>query len=169
MNNKTKKKFKKAIAILHPDKQFSKKNNVSGIVHFYQKNNKINIKYKIKNLSKGYHGFHIHQFGDLSNGCKTAGPHFNTFKHNIHGGPKTVKRHNGDLGNIYNLKKSTSGKKIVSSKILNLNPCSKNSIIGRSIIIHKDRDDLGKGKNLESKKTGNAGARLACGVIGIAK
>ena len=166
---KKNKKTKKAIAILYPDRHFSKNNKVNGVVSFLQKNNKITIKYKINNLKKGYHGFHIHQYGDLSKGCKSAGSHFNTYKYNRHGGPKTKKHHNGDLGNIYNLKKNTKGKKFVSSNILNLNPCNKNSIIGRSIIIHENRDDLGKGKNLESTITGNAGARLACGVIGIAK
>lgn len=164
-----KNKNRKAVAILYPDKHYSKNNKVKGKVYFTQKNKKLHIKYKIQNLPKGYHGFHIHQFGDLTLGCKTAGPHFNTYKKNIHGGPKSKIKHNGDLGNIYNMKPSTSGTKIVSSNVLNLNLKNKNSIIGRSIIVHKDRDDLGKGNNLESLKTGNAGARLACGVIGISK
>jgi Cu-Zn family superoxide dismutase len=128
---KNKKKVKHAVAILHPDKHYSKKNRVKGRVKFTQKNNKLYINYNIQYLPKGYHGFHIHKYGDLTEG--------------------------------------SSGTKIVSSKVLNLNKCNKNSIIGRSIIVHKDRDDLGKGKNLESLKTGNAGARLACGVIGISK
>ena len=45
----------------------------------------------------------------------------------------------------------------------------KNSIVGRSVVIHADRDDLGLGGNAESLKTGNAGSRIACGVIGLSK
>ena len=39
------------------------------------------------------------------------------------------------------------------------------SVVGRGMVIHKDEDDLGKGGDAESKKTGNAGDRLACGII----
>ena len=42
-------------------------------------------------------------------------------------------------------------------------------IIGRSIIIHEDEDDCGTGPNAESLKTGNAGKRIACAVIGYSK
>ena len=163
----TVKNNKKAVAILAPEKNIPN-NNVNGIVRFTQKNRKLNINYNIKNLPRGFHGFHIHKYGDLTNGCKSAGPHFNTYKKNIHGSPNSKVKHNGDLGNIYNKKSNVKGTKKISSNILSIEPCSKNSIIGRSIIVHKDKDDLGKGNNLESLKTGNAGARLACGVIGLA-
>lgn len=45
------------------------------------------------------HGFHIHQYGNLLKGCATAGPHYNPHKQ-THGGPESVVRHVGDLGNV---------------------------------------------------------------------
>ena len=79
---KNKKNNRKAVAILYPDIHYSKKNKVKGKVYFTQKNNKLYIKYEIKNLTKGYHGLHIHKYGDLTEGCKSAGPHFTTYKKN---------------------------------------------------------------------------------------
>ena len=151
---------KKAICILHPNK-----NQVSGTVKFTQNKN-VKVEYEIKGLSDGLHGFHIHQYGDLSDECKSACSHFNPYNTN-HGGRNSSERHVGDLGNI----KSKNGiaKGVFYDNLITLDTKKLCSIIGRSVIVHEDRDDLGKGGNQESLKTGNAGKRLACGVIGICK
>ena len=68
--------------------------------------------------------------------------------------------HVGDLGNITTDK---SGHAFLEFTTTQLGFHGPQSIIGRSIIVHADADDL------KSQPTGNAGARIACGVIGIAK
>ena len=161
LTKKKKKLQKKAICVIHQNN-----NNVSGNIKFIQFNNKVKIMYEINGLSDGKHGFHIHNYGDLTDGCKSACAHFNPENKN-HGGRNTEERHIGDLGNITS--KNNLSKGFFYDKYISLDYKHKYCIIGRSIIIHKDEDDLGKGCNEESKKTGNAGSRLACGVIGITK
>lgn len=141
-------------------------NNVKGTIHFRNINNKLYIKYNITGLSDGEHGFHVHEYGDLSDNCNSGCSHFNPFNE-THGGPNSTHRHAGDLGNI--ISKNNIAKGSIVDNILSLDFNKKTCIIGRMMIVHEQKDDLGLGNNDESLKTGNAGKRLACGIIGITK
>jgi len=141
---------------------------VEGFIEFQQLNpgDSVSIRGTIGNLdANSKRGFHIHELGDLSNGCVSTGSHFNPFG-KTHGAPSDRSRHVGDLGNI-----STNSSGIASvdfrDDIISLN--GEVSIIGRAVVVHAGTDDLGRGDNEESHKTGNAGGRVACGVIGIKK
>ena len=70
--------------------------------------------------------------------------------------------HVGDLGNI-TADDSGTAKFTIEAKRVDL--LGDRSVIGRGFVVHSDKDDLGKGGDEESLKTGNAGDRLACGVI----
>lgn len=113
----------------------------------------------------GQQGFHIHEFGDLSDGCNSACAHYNPFGKS-HGCPGKSERHLGDLGNLI-IDMFGQAKYSTTDDIIELT--GSYSIIGRSLIVHKDRDDCGEGGNPESLKTGNAGSRIACAVIGYSK
>ena len=120
----------------------------------------VRVTYDIKGLRNGKHGFHIHEIGDFNKDCLKAGPHYNPHGHD-HSGRKSKKRHIGDLGNVTTKSGKTRGSFI--DKKISLS--GKHSIIGRSVIVHDLKDDLGKGNDEESLKTGNAGARLNCAKI----
>ncbi|CAF1588863.1 unnamed protein product, partial [Didymodactylos carnosus] len=111
------------------------------------------------------HGFHVHQNSmDNTLNCTAAGAHFNPYT-KLHGAKNDTidHRHVGDLGNIQ-VDGSGSATISLTDTIIQLYNQTQ-SIINRTIIIHQDVDDLGLGGSPLSNTTGNAGARLACGVI----
>ena len=122
------------------------------------------VMFDLKGPKNSTHAIHIHEYGDTSGGCKTLGSHWNP-KNTTHGSWEYSQdpRHAGDL--INNLTFDDHG----NFKFGYVDPSVKiKEIFGRSIVIHDGVDDLGQGGNAESLKTGNAGGRIACAVIGRA-
>lgn len=98
---------------------------------------------------------HIHQYGDLSEGCTSTGGHYNPFGVNH-------PNHPGDFGNFM-APKGRIRRSVESSATL----YGGLAALGRAVVIHEKEDDLGQGQDAGSLLHGNAGGRLACCVIGI--
>ena len=147
---------KKAITVLHP----TAGSNVTGTVTFTASGDNVKVVADITGLTPGKHGFHIHEFGDCSDPkAASAGGHFNP-AHKQHGAPDASERHAGDLGNI---EADASGKAHLELTDSVMKLSGSDSIIGHAVIVHEKADDL------KTQPTGDAGGRLACGVIGVAK
>ena len=154
---------------IHAIAVFADQSGVHGVVKMTEdlENNQVKVELNIVGLSpNSLHGFHVHEAGDLSDKCTSMCAHFNPFN-KTHGGPNSKVRHVGDLGNIKTNAKGEAKYSFCDS-VIKLRG-TKSNIIGRGLIIHEDEDDCGKGGNAESLKTGNAGKRIACSVIGYAK
>lgn len=146
----------KAICVLQP----TAGNNVSGTITFTKTDAGMLVKAEVSGLTPGKHGFHIHQYGDLTAPDGTsAGGHFNPEGHE-HGAPHGEMRHVGDLGN---LEANEQGVADYEMTYPSMTFNGAESILGRGIIVHADEDDL------VSQPTGAAGKRVAIGVIGVAK
>jgi len=146
---------KEAVAVLHP----TEGSDVHGIVTFMEAEGGIRIIADVEGLSPGKHGFHIHEYGDCSAPDGTsAGGHFNP-EDMLHGAPTDTERHAGDLGNLDAGEDGTAYYERTDDHISLNGP---HSIVGLAVIIHAGEDDF------TSQPTGNAGPRVACGIIGIA-
>jgi len=136
-------------------------NDTSGTVTFSEGEDGVTITANVSGLEAGKkHAIHVHEFGDVraadGTGC---GGHYNPEGHD-HGLPDASEmRHAGDLGN---LEADGEGNATMTITVDNASLVGKNALIGRSIIVHAGEDDGGQ-------PTGNAGPRIAQGVIGVAK
>ncbi|KAI0228332.1 Superoxide dismutase [Cu-Zn] [Lamellibrachia satsuma] len=140
--------------------------NISGTINFkQQRGGNITIAVALTGFNKtnngAKHGFHVHKKGDLGDGCKAAGGHYNPLG-KLHGGPDDTDRHVGDLGNVI---QDTNGNVSVTIHDHLVSLEGNYSVVGRAIVIHVGEDDLGKGGFPDSKMSGHAGARIGCCVI----
>ncbi len=134
--------------------------NVSGTLMLTQEKGYVLIKGEVAGLKPGLHGFHIHTYGDLrtkdgKNDGAMAGGHYAPDGHE-HGGPESKEHHAGDLGNI---EAGPDGVAQVDTKGHELHL---HFIIGRTLVVHADADDL------KTQPSGNSGPRIGVGVIGVA-
>ena len=144
----------RATAALQP----TKGNKAFGEATFEEAGDKLRVIVFAQGLKPGQeHGFHIHEAGDCSSGDgMSAKGHFNPHG-KPHGQPTSAERHAGDLPAL-KAGKDGRAKLDTTIDVITLRP-GPASIIGRGLIIHADPDDY------KTQPTGNAGARIACGVI----
>ncbi|MDZ7771407.1 MAG: superoxide dismutase family protein [Balneolaceae bacterium] len=144
-----------AVAILQP----TQGNQAAGTVTFTGTPEGVRVQGSLTGLSSGEHGFHVHRYGDCRAADGTsAGGHYNPAD-TSHGAPDDAERHMGDMGNITATEGGTAQIDFTDSRLSLDGP---NSIMGRGVILHAGADDF------TSQPSGAAGARIACGEIGIA-
>ena len=138
--------------------QATKGNKTFGEATFEQAGDRVHVVVYVQGLKPGQeHGLHIHEVGDCSSGdgMSTKG-HFNPLG-KPHGRHDAAEHHAGDLPS---LKAGKDGRAKVDAMLdgITVKPGTE-SIVGRGLIVHADPDDF------KTQPTGNAGARIACGVI----
>nr|WBY51143.1 putative extracellular copper/zinc superoxide dismutase [Holotrichia parallela] len=119
------------------------------------------IRGNVTGLSPGKHGIHIHESGDTRMGCENLGGHFNPY-YLPHGGPTSPIRHLGDLGNIRGEDDETAKFDLIDPLMSLVGP---RSVVGRTLVITSEEDDLGLYGTPESMTTGSTGKPLACAII----
>ncbi|CAN5211303.1 hypothetical protein BH11MYX1_BH11MYX1_31680 [soil metagenome] len=135
----------------------AKYKTVKGTVEFKETPDGIEVTANLEGLKKGDHGFHIHEKGDCSApDAMSAGGHFNPTNMK-HGAPDGTEHHEGDMGNV-TAEKDGKATKTFTLKGATLGE-GDTSIAGKGFIIHAKPDDM------KTQPTGNAGDRVACGVI----
>jgi superoxide dismutase, Cu-Zn family len=148
-----------AICVLAP---LGRSHKVHGVVRFVDVDGGVRIIADVDELRpNARHAFHIHEFGDCTSpDGKSAGAHYDP-EHAPHGGPDAGAHHAGDFGNLETDAKGHAHYDRVVHGITVAG--DRDPIVGRSVIVHAGEDDL------TTQPSGNAGDRIACGVIGVAK
>jgi superoxide dismutase, Cu-Zn family len=155
MHETPERRVRQALAQLEP----TEGNTAQGTVTFTRAETGIRVNVSLTGLGQpGPRGFHIHEKGDCSApDAMSAGGHFNPTDM-PHAGRHDEQRHVGDFGNLTVGEDGTAEYEFIDTHI-SFDGIA--SIIGRSVIVHAEEDDL------ETQPTGDSGARVACGVIQV--
>ncbi|MDR2153572.1 MAG: superoxide dismutase family protein [Burkholderiaceae bacterium] len=131
---------------------------VQGTIHFTLAGNMLKVDSVVTGLKPNtLHAFHVHEKGDCSApDFSSAGSHFNPTSE-PHGAHDSAHHHLGDLPQLMADAKGTARVSFDSALLKLSGP---HGIVGKSVIVHRDPDDV------NAQPVGNAGPRLACGVIG---
>lgn len=138
------------------------KSKAKGTITFKEVDGGVELTATLEGLKAGKeHAWHIHETGDCSApDASSAGAHFNPGNH-PHGAPEADARHAGDFGNVLADKEGKASKSLVMKGVTIAK--GPTAIVGKGFIIHAQKDDL------KTQPTGNAGDRIACGVIQLVK
>ena len=122
----------------------------------------LQVTVQVSGVLQGTHGLHIHQYGECGDAGNAAGGHFNPDKvpHGFLPSDGLTKAHPGDMGNIEVGPDGTGSVTVVLPGVTLSGGTY--SVAGRAIVLHEKTDDFGQ-------PTGNAGARIGCGAIVLAK
>lgn len=131
--------------------------SVAGTVTFSQQGDKVRVVASVSGLKPGQgHGFHVHDKGDCSSpDGLSAGGHFNPMGHPH--GPQGMPHHAGDMPAL----QADATGRAEATFLLEGVPLAagEKGLMGKGVIVHADPDDYA------TQPTGNAGGRIACGVI----
>jgi Cu-Zn family superoxide dismutase len=131
-----------------------------GVVHFTDVGDgNVEVVVDLTGVPPGVHGFHIHEKGDCGNNAMNAGGHFNPTGM-IHGAPDAVSHHAGDFGNVTAEANGEVHTRFTTHSI-SLKANDTTNAVGHAVVLHANPDDL------TSQPAGNAGPRIACGIVQI--
>jgi Cu-Zn family superoxide dismutase len=132
--------------------------NAVGVARFEQQADSVVMLLYLESATPGAHGVHIHENGDCSaTDGNTAGRHWNP-TNDSHGEWGSEHYHYGDIGNIM-VDTLGNGEMVFTTDKWNLNKDDKFNILNKSIVVHSGTDDY------IAQPSGNAGYKVACGVI----
>lgn len=131
--------------------------NAGGVVHFRElADGSVEVHAVISGAPQGVHGFHVHDKGDCGDNGNAAGGHFNP-NATPHAAPAVDPHHAGDFGNVTVDSYGKAETRFTTRSVtVTAGPTS---AVGHAVILHANPDDL------TTQPTGNAGARIACGVV----